>query len=103
MFGIGLCVGWLTSDVVFKSAAQQATVSPPIPVPLPIGMGGTGTAVGPTIGQSTVGTLPACSVSNKGQVLFVTDALAPVLGVSIVAGGAVNVMVFCNGASWIAG
>ncbi len=100
-FLLGAVVGALA--FVVGSVAQIASTSPPIPIPLPLPMGGTGSVIGPIAGQSTVGALPTCNAAAKGQILFVTDSLLPALGVTIAAGGAVNVLVFCNGTSWIAG
>jgi hypothetical protein len=46
----------------------------------------------------TVATLPAGTV---GMRTYVTDALAPSFGVTVVGGGAVTIPVFYNGANWI--
>ena len=46
----------------------------------------------------TVSTLPAGSV---GMRTYVTDALAPTFGATVVAGGAVTIPVFYNGSNWI--
>jgi hypothetical protein len=45
----------------------------------------------------TVATLPAGVLGNTA---FVTDALAPALGANVVGGGAINAMVWYNGANW---
>ena len=98
----GLMLG-LTFGLGMIAMAQNMSVYPPVPVPLPQTMGGTGNTTGATATQSTVGGLPACNVSTKGQIWFVTDALLPALGVIVANGGAINVMVFCNGTNWVAG
>ena len=46
----------------------------------------------------TVSTLPAGTV---GMRTYVTDALAPTFGATVVAGGAVTIPVFYNGSNWI--
>ena len=48
----------------------------------------------------TVATLP---VGVQGDTAFVTDALAPVFGVAVAAGGAVIIPVFFDGVAWIVG
>ena len=50
-------------------------------------------------GGYTVGTLPSGVI---GQFSYVTDALAPSYGVTVVGGGAVTIPVFFNGSTWIA-
>jgi len=72
----------------------------PPPNPLPLSMGGTGNGIGPSVPSSTVSGLPAAS-TRAGQLFFVTDALTPALGVTVIGGGAVNVVVFSNGTNWI--
>lgn len=51
----------------------------------------------------TIGTLPTCDASLKGRRFVVTDALTPVALATVVAGGAVVVPVYCNGAAWVVG
>jgi hypothetical protein len=46
----------------------------------------------------TVSTLPAGTV---GMRTYVTDALAPTFGATVIAGGAVTIPVFYNGSNWI--
>ena len=46
----------------------------------------------------TVATLPAGTV---GMVAYVTNALAPTFGATVVGGGAVTIPVFYNGSNWI--
>ncbi len=53
-------------------------------------------------GDYTVATLPTASVTWTGVRLSVNDALTPVIGMPVVAGGAVFVPVVCNGVSWLA-
>jgi len=72
----------------------------PTPNPLPTSMGGTGTSIGPIAPSSAIGSLPSAA-SVSGQVRIVTDALAPVFGAIVAAGGAVTVAVWSNGSNWI--
>jgi hypothetical protein len=51
----------------------------------------------------TVATLPSASTSGVGARAFVTDALAPAFGVTVVTGGAVPVPVFSDGTNWKVG
>ena len=48
----------------------------------------------------TVATLPTGTV---GMMAYVTDALAPTFGATVVGGGAVVIPVFYNGSNWIVG
>ena len=50
---------------------------------------------------TTVGSLPTCNSTSQGQMMFVTDALAPVALSAVAGSGAVKIGVTCNGASWI--
>lgn len=50
----------------------------------------------------TVGTLPTASSYTYGR-CFVTDALTPVFGSTVAAGGAVVVPVYSDGVNWIVG
>lgn len=52
---------------------------------------------------STVAALPACNAATTGQVYTVTDALTPTVLVAVVGGGAVTLVVHCNGTSWLVG
>jgi hypothetical protein len=49
----------------------------------------------------TVATLP--TAGTAGRRAYVTDALAPTFGTAVVGGGAVVMVVFDNGANWVAG
>ena len=51
----------------------------------------------------TVATLPAASPSGIGSKAFVSDALAPVFGSTVVTGGAVAVPVYSDGTNWKVG
>ena len=51
----------------------------------------------------TVATLPSASTSGVGARAFVTDALAPVFGATVVTGGAVATPVYSDGAAWKVG
>jgi len=51
----------------------------------------------------TVATLPSAVTSGKGSRSFVTDALAPVFGSTVVTGGAVATPVYSDGTNWKVG
>ncbi len=47
--------------------------------------------------------LPTCNTATTGWVYAVTDALLPSIGGVVVGGGAITVLVRCNGTSWLVG
>ena len=51
----------------------------------------------------TVATLPSAVTSGKGARTFVSDALAPVFGATVVTGGAVATPVYSDGTDWKVG
>jgi hypothetical protein len=51
----------------------------------------------------TVATLPSASTSGIGATAFVSDALAPAFGATVVTGGAVAVPVYSDGTNWKVG
>ena len=57
----------------------------------------------PALTNYTVATLPSAVTSGKGARSFVTDALAPVFGSTVAAGGAVAVPVYSDGTNWKVG
>jgi len=57
-------------------------------------------AIIPSLTNYTVATLPSAVTSGKGARSFVTDALAPVFGSTVVTGGAVAVPVYSDGTNW---
>lgn len=57
----------------------------------------------PPLTNYTVATLPSAATSGKGARSFVTDALAPVFGATVVTGGAVAVPVYSDGTNWKVG
>ena len=57
----------------------------------------------PALTNYTVATLPSAVTSGKGSRSFVTDALAPVFGATVAAGGAVAVPVYSDGTNWKVG
>lgn len=57
----------------------------------------------PPLTNYTVATLPFASVSGKGARAFVTDALAPVFGATVVTGGTVATPVYSDGTNWKVG
>ena len=61
-------------------------------------------AFGVIVGTNyTVATLPSASTSGVGARAFVTDALAPVFGATVVTGGAVATPVYSDGTNWKVG
>jgi len=51
----------------------------------------------------TVATLPSASTSGVGARSFVTNALAPTFGATVVGGGTVAVPVYSDGTNWKVG
>jgi hypothetical protein len=51
----------------------------------------------------TVASLPSASTSGIGAKSFVTDALSPTFGATVVAGGAVKTPVYSDGTNWKVG
>jgi len=60
-------------------------------------------AIIPALTNYTVATLPSAATSGKGARSFVTDALAPAFGATVVTGGAVAVPVYSDGTNWKVG
>ena len=59
--------------------------------------------ISPALTNYTVATLPSAVTSGKGARSFVTDALAPTFGTTVVTGGAVAVPVYSDGTNWKVG
>lgn len=57
----------------------------------------------PALTNYTVATLPSAVTSGKGARSFVTDALAPTFGTTVVTGGAIAVPVYSDGTDWKVG
>ena len=57
----------------------------------------------PALTNYTVATLPSAVTSGKGARAFVTDALGPTFGSTVVTGGAVAVPVYSDGTNWKVG
>jgi hypothetical protein len=57
----------------------------------------------PPLTNYTVATLPSAVTSGKGARAFVTDALTPIFGATVVTGGAVAVPVYSDGTNWKVG
>jgi hypothetical protein len=57
----------------------------------------------PPLVNYTVATLPFAVDAGKGARAFVTDALAPTFGATVVTGGAVAVPVYSDGTNWKVG
>jgi len=63
----------------------------------------TASGVVPPLTNYTVATLPSAVTSGKGARSFVTDALGPAFGATVVTGGAVAVPVYSDGTNWKVG
>jgi hypothetical protein len=59
------------------------------------------TVFAPAIVITTVGMLGTCNGGVEGVIKGVTDALIPAALAIVGAGGAVHVLVYCNGTNWI--
>jgi hypothetical protein len=57
----------------------------------------------PPLTNYTVATLPSAVTSGKGARSFVTDALGPTFGATVVTGGAIAVPVYSDGTNWKVG
>jgi hypothetical protein len=57
----------------------------------------------PATTNYTVATLPSAVTSGAGARSFVTDALAPTFGATVVGAGAVKVPVYSDGVDWKVG
>jgi hypothetical protein len=57
----------------------------------------------PALTNYTVATLPSAVTSGAGARSFVTDALAPTFGATVVTGGAIAVPVYSDGTNWKVG
>jgi hypothetical protein len=54
-----------------------------------------------TVPSTVVASLPACNGSSNGSIYLVTNALTPTVGATVAGGGAVTVLVHCNGSNWV--
>lgn len=57
----------------------------------------------PPLTNYTVSTLPSAATSGKGARAFVTNALTPTFGSTVVGGGLVAVPVYSDGTNWKVG
>jgi hypothetical protein len=57
----------------------------------------------PPLTNYTVAMLPSAVTSGKGARAFVTDALGPTFGATVVTGGAIAVPVYSDGTNWKVG
>ena len=57
----------------------------------------------PPVTNYTVATLPSAATSGAGARSFVTDALTPTFGATVVGGGAVATPVYSDGTNWKVG
>jgi hypothetical protein len=62
-----------------------------------------GALIIPPLTNYTVATLPSAVTSGTGARAFVTDALTPAFGATVVTGGAVAVPVYSDGTNWKVG
>ena len=53
------------------------------------------------VSKHTGASIPACTASQNGVIRQVTDALTPTIGAIVAGGGAVTVLVVCNGTNWL--
>ena len=63
----------------------------------------TNATIFPALTVYTVATLPSAATSGVGARSFVSDALAPVFGSTVVTGGAVKIPVYSDGTNWKVG
>jgi hypothetical protein len=63
----------------------------------------TASGIVPPLTNYTVATLPSAVTSGTGARAFVTDALGPTFGATVVTGGAVAVPVYSDGTNWKVG
>ena len=68
-----------------------------------LGQLSTASGVIPALTVYTVATLPSAATSGVGARAFVSDALAPVFGATVVTGGAVKTPVYSDGTVWKVG
>jgi hypothetical protein len=68
-----------------------------------LGQLSTASGVIPALTVYTVATLPSAATSGVGARAFVSDALAPAFGSTVVTGGAVKVPVYSDGTAWKVG
>jgi hypothetical protein len=61
------------------------------------------TEIIPATTNYLVAALPSASVSGSGARAFVSDALTPTFGTTVVGGGAVKVPVYSDGTNWKVG
>jgi hypothetical protein len=61
------------------------------------------TEIIPATTNYLVAALPSASVSGSGARAFVSDALTPTFGATVVGGGAVKVPVYSDGTNWKVG
>jgi len=62
-----------------------------------------GSLIVPPLNNYTVATLPSAATSGAGARAFVTNALAPTFGATVVTGGSVAVPVYSDGTNWKVG
>lgn len=82
-------------SIVFAAETAAAAQTSKYGIPSTNGQGATQLLV------TTVGALPVCDVSHAGIIRMVTDATTPTYNATLTGGGAVKVMVICNGTNWM--
>jgi hypothetical protein len=68
-----------------------------------LGQLSTASEIIPALTVYTVATLPSAATSGVGARTFVSDALAPAFGSTVITGGAVKVPVYSDGTAWKVG
>jgi hypothetical protein len=68
-----------------------------------LGQLSTASVIIPALTVYTVATLPSAATSGVGARTFVSDALAPAFGSTVITGGAVKVPVYSDGTAWKVG
>jgi hypothetical protein len=68
-----------------------------------LGQINTDSTIIPALTVYTVATLPSASTSGVGARSFVSDALTPTFGSTVVTGGAVKTPVYSDGTNWKVG
>ena len=68
-----------------------------------LGQFNTDSGILPALTVYTVATLPSAATSGVGARAFVSDALSPTFGSTVVTGGAVKTPVYSDGTNWKVG
>jgi hypothetical protein len=91
--GIGVTPALSGSVIIYDAASNATTIFSPY-----------GTVkLGPILDLASLISLCSAATAGVGARAFVTDALSPVFGSTVVGGGAVNVPVYSDGTNWKVG